>query len=93
MLPSIDLASLKFAANVFDALVCFIRRALHALPLLGLDDIIALEEHDYEEDVRDNSVSVSLDSEEEEEDNFAGSSLFINPLPSSTHPSLPSRPL
>ena len=37
---SIDLASLKFAANIFDALVYFLRNAFHPTPMLHtLDDV------------------------------------------------------
>ena len=37
---SIDLASLKFAANIFDALVYYLRNAFQPTPMLGpLDDV------------------------------------------------------
>ncbi|KAL5247971.1 hypothetical protein ACHWQZ_G017216 [Mnemiopsis leidyi] len=72
MLPSIDLASLKFAANIFDALVYYLRNAFQPTPMLGpLDDIIPIEE--YDDDTQDASFFAEslFDSDDESVDQFS----------------------
>ncbi|XP_063690395.1 E3 ubiquitin-protein ligase UBR5-like isoform X2 [Bolinopsis microptera] len=71
MLPSIDLASLKFAANIFDSLVYYLRNAFQPTPILGpLDDIIPIEE--YDDDTQEASFFAEslFDSDDESVDQF-----------------------